>query len=70
MMDKSKLKFHINDDDHDDDDDDGDDNDDAAANNNNNNNLFPVLEQNAQPMSVPDEASVTRFTHTHARTHT
>jgi hypothetical protein len=60
MMDKCKLKFHINDDDDDDDDDDN--------NNNNNNNLFPVLEQNAQPMSFPDETTETSFTHTHTQT--
>jgi hypothetical protein len=55
MMDKCKLKFHINDDDDDDD--------------NNNNNLFPVLEKIAQPMSVPDETRVASFTYTHTHTH-
>jgi hypothetical protein len=65
MMDKCKLKFHINDDN---DDDDGDDNDNNDDDDNNNNNLFPVLEQNAQPMSVPDETRVTSFTHTHTHT--
>jgi len=49
MMDKCKLKFHVNDDD-DDDGGGGDDDDD----------FFPVLEENAQPMSFPDETS-----HTH-----
>jgi len=50
MVDKRKLKFHVNDDDN--------------GGGGGDDDFFPVLEQNAQPMSFPGETTVTSFTHT------